>query len=123
MKAVETMTPEPKYFTMKNAILGMCMFFALAAAMGRSAPARVLATNMDVVYVKRHTKHGAEADDEDGRDTQAHAAIVVVSNAALFGHDVNGFVGRCILFSVVFLPSPSKAIQALLLGSETRLCL
>lgn len=104
MKAVETMTPEPKYLAMKNAILGMCMFFALAAAMGRSAPARVLATATDVVYVKRHTKHGAEADDEDGRDAQAHAAIVVVSNAALsgVGHDVNGFAGRCILFSVMF---------------------
>jgi hypothetical protein len=38
IKAVATMTPEPKYFVIKNAKAGTCMRFVLAAAIGSSTP-------------------------------------------------------------------------------------
>jgi hypothetical protein len=40
MKAVAMITPEPKYFVMKNASGGTRMRFVRAAAIGRRAPVR-----------------------------------------------------------------------------------
>lgn len=41
MKAVAMMTPEPKYFAMKKAVLGTRMRLDLASAMGTTAPKRL----------------------------------------------------------------------------------
>lgn len=41
MKAVAMMTPEPKYFAMKKAVLGTCMRLDLASTMGTTAPRRL----------------------------------------------------------------------------------
>lgn len=41
MKAVAMMTPEPKYFAMKKAVLGTCIRLDLASTMGTTAPRRL----------------------------------------------------------------------------------
>lgn len=41
MKAVAMMTPEPKYFAMKKAVLGTRIRLDLASAMGTTAPRRL----------------------------------------------------------------------------------
>jgi hypothetical protein len=48
MKAVAIMTPDPKYFVMKNASGGTRIRFVRAAAIGSRTPARRLAVILDV---------------------------------------------------------------------------
>lgn len=52
MKAVAMMTPEPKYFAMKKAVLGTCMRLDLASTMGTTAPKR-LPTRMTKMELMR----------------------------------------------------------------------
>lgn len=55
MKAVAMMTPEPKYFAMKKAVLGTCMRLDLASTMGTTAPRR-LPTRMTKMELMRRPR-------------------------------------------------------------------
>ena len=83
MNAVAMMTPEPKYFAMKNAHSGIPTPRWRDAKTGNAAPVIIRDHGKCMTgQAAEHTKQGTDQYDEDGRDTKTYPPIKIIIRCA-----------------------------------------
>jgi hypothetical protein len=83
MNAVATMTPEPKYLTMKKIQSGTPMLLCRFARTGNKAPEKSAFMQLSIdLQMHIHTQPRADKDDKYGRNSQIQLAIILVASFA-----------------------------------------